>query len=167
MCPLLPVPICWGERSPAGNRKIPRYFSTPADCSVDREWSTALIPRVKPSCRSQPHAGTPHTPGARGLWDTGSLRIQADQFSSARAGWCWAGALASDVIQLGEVMSLWSEAKAEQVLGVHGWGAKRVMISHLLSHAFSPDSLLEVAGTSKSTNNLNAAHDSNDPLHTL
>lgn len=44
------------------------------------------------------------------------------------------GALASDVIQIGEVISLWSGAKAEQVLGVHGWGAKRVMISHLLSY---------------------------------
>lgn len=45
-------------------------------------------------------------------------------------------------------MPLWSEVKAEQVLGVHGWGAKRVMISHLLFHAFNPGSLLEVAGTS-------------------
>lgn len=54
----------FGEHSPVENRKIPRYFSTPAGCSVHREWSTALIPRVKPTRRSQPHAGTPHTPGA-------------------------------------------------------------------------------------------------------
>lgn len=47
-------------------------------------------------------------------------------------------------------MSLWSEAKAEQDLGLHGWGPKRVMISHLLSHTFNPGNLLEVAGTSNS-----------------
>lgn len=64
-------------------------------------------------------------------------------------------------------MSLWSEAKAEQVLGVHGWGAKWVMISHLLSYTFNPGSLLEVAGTSNSTNNLCAAHDGDYPLHIL
>lgn len=55
------------------NRKMPRYFSTPAGCSVDKDWSSALIPRVKPSIKSQPHARTPHTLEARDLWDTRSL----------------------------------------------------------------------------------------------
>lgn len=64
-------------------------------------------------------------------------------------------------------MSLWSESKAEQVLGVHGWGAKSVLISYLLSHAFSPGSLLEVAGTSNRTNDLCAARDGDDPLYAL
>lgn len=66
-----------------------------------------------------------------------------------------------------KVTLVWSEAKAEQAWGAHGWGARGAKTFHLLSPALSPatSSLVKVASTCSCRSSVSSAHDGNDTLH--
>lgn len=159
------------EHSPVGSKKIPGHFSTTAGCSVEREQSTLLTSRVKPGCRSQPHAGTqgyrrhPVHLQAGGLWNTGSLWIQTYPFPSACTGRCWAEAFAFDITHLGNPEGSQSTAG----FGSKWMGSQGVMIFPLPSQALSPsrNGLVNVASTSNCRNSFSSAHDGNDALRAL